>query len=367
MSLLLSEDQTLLRDSAAGFVAQHSPVSRVRALRDDLVGYDKALWKTFGDMGFSGLLLPVEAGGSGLGHSEIAIIQEQIGRNLCASPFLATAVGGAMTLAAASGAAAAGWRSAIAEGSICIALAIDEDGSGDPDAVRTVAVKSGEGVRLTGRKTAVMWGGDADLLLVLARDGEGDHPRFYAVDPGAKGVTIGKARLADGGMAAHIDFDTVDLSGDARIDGQPPAQDILDACALAAAAELYGVGMTAFEMTLGYLKERKQFGATIGSFQALQHRAAHLHGELELARAALRRAQLLFDEGAEIGVAASVAKAMAGLAADLAVREGVQMHGGIGMTDEHDMGLFMKRARILNTQFGDPDYHANRCALLSGY
>jgi alkylation response protein AidB-like acyl-CoA dehydrogenase len=208
------------------------------------------------------------------------------------------------------------------------------------------------------------------MLIVAARTGEA--LTLFAVEKDAAGLSMTADRLVDASMAAHVTFDGVKVDADAVIGevdgGDAVLARLLNAGRTGAAAEMVGVGSGAMAMTVDYLKQRKQFGRRIGEFQALQHRAAHLYGEIEGARSVVLKAQQLLDEGsdkAELYV--SAAKAKAGLACNLAVREGVQMHGGIGMTDEYDIGLYMKRDRALAEYMGDVNFHANRVAEMNGY
>ncbi len=214
------------------------------------------------------------------------------------------------------------------------------------------------------------------MLIVAARTAGSDDDdagiTLFAVPKAAAGLSIDSVRLVDSAMAAHVKFGDVQLDADAVIGevdgGRAVLNKVLNAGRIGAAAESVGVGMGAFDMTTTYLKQRKQFGKLIGEFQSLQHRAAHLYSELEIARAAVIKAQQLLDgQSDKAALMVSVAKAKAGQAASLAVKEGVQMHGGIGMTDEYDIGLYMKRDRALAEFMGDQYYHAQRVAMLSGY
>jgi alkylation response protein AidB-like acyl-CoA dehydrogenase len=365
MPLYLTDDQTMLRDTAKDFVAAEAPVSHLRALRDanDATGFSRALWKQFAEMGFTGILIPEAEGGLGLGHVEAGVVLEEIGRNLSPSPFLATAV--AAVEALKGSAAAAQWYPGILAGETVAALAIDE-GAKHNARIEMRAERSGNGFRLTGAKQFVTHGHVADLLLVAARTDEG--VRLFAVSNDAAGLTVTPERLTDSSLAAHLRFDGVEVDADAVIgEDEAPLARLLAAGRTGASAEMLGVGGGAMDMTVGYLKERKQFGVTIGSFQALQHRAAHLYSEMEVARAAVLKAQQLLDGRQDASEAVSVAKAMTGLATTLSVQEAVQMHGGIGMTDEFDIGFFMKRARVLAEMFGDSNFHANALAEASGY
>jgi alkylation response protein AidB-like acyl-CoA dehydrogenase len=377
MPLYLNDEQTMLRDTAKDFVAEHAPVSHLRALRDanDPTGFSRDLWKQFADMGLNGILIPEAHGGLGLGHVEAGVVLEEIGRNLSPSPFLATAV--AAVEALKGSAQAERWFPGIVAGDTVAALAIDE-GAKHRDAVAMKAERSGNGFRLTGAKQFVTHGHVADLLIVAARtagspdDAEG--VTLFAVPRDAAGLTASPERLADSSLAARMIFEGVEVDADAVIGevdaGRDPLGRLLRAGRTGAAAELLGVGGGAMDMTVGYLKERKQFGVAIGSFQALQHRAAHLYAEMEVARAAVLKAQQLLDASADAGAvdgAVSIAKAMTGMATTLSVQEGIQMHGGIGMTDEYDIGFYMKRARVLTEMFGDVGFHADRLARAAGY
>ena len=378
MPLYHDDDQTALKDTVAPFVAEVAPVGHLRGLRDagDPTGFSRDLWKQFAEMGFTGLLVPEDKGGLGLGHVEAGIVLEEIGRNLTPSPFLSTSVGAAAALNAAGGRQAEEWLPRIAAGDAVVALAIDESARHRPERTAMRAERSGNGFRLSGTKTFVLHGHVADMLLVAARTGgsagEESGLTLFAVPRDAAGMSADPRRLVDSSLASRVTFDGVELTADAVVgevdDGWAALKPLLAAARTGASAELLGVGQGAMDMTTAYLKQRKQFGRLIGEFQALQHRAAHLYSELEIARATVMKAQQLLDtgnEGAELMV--SVAKAKVGQAANLAVREGVQMHGGIGMTDEYDIGLYMKRDRALAEYMGDANYHIDRVARMNGY
>ncbi|WP_375390599.1 acyl-CoA dehydrogenase family protein [uncultured Sphingomonas sp.] len=375
MPLYLNNEQQMLRDTARDFVADAAPVAHLRALRDadDPTGFSRDLWKQFAEMGFTGILIGEEQGGLGLGHVEAGVVLEEIGRNLSPSPFLATAVA---AVAALQGTAQGErWFPGIVAGETVAALAVDE-GAKHREAVGLKAERSGNGFRLTGAKRFVTHGHVADLLIVAARTaGAADDEAgitLFAVEQDAAGLTATPERLADASIAARLEFDGVAVDADAVIGevdaGRDPLDRLLRAGRTGASAELLGVGGGAMDMTVGYLKQRKQFGTVIGSYQALQHRAAHLYAEMEVARAAVLKAQQLLDSGSDrADEAVSVAKAQAALATALAVQEGVQMHGGIGMTDEYAIGFYMKRHRALAELFGDANFHADKLARAAGF
>ena len=375
MPLYLNDDQTALQDTIRDFIADAAPVSHMRSLRDanDATGFSRDLWKQFGEMGFTGLLIGEDAGGLGLGHVEAGVVLEEIGRNLSPSPFLSTAVAAVAALKGTG--AAERWFPGIVAGETVAALAIDE-GAKHRDSVGLKAERSGNGFKLTGAKRFVGHGHVADLLIVAARTagaaGDEDGVTLFAVEKDAAGLTATPERLADASLAARIELVGVEVDADAVIGevdaGRDPLNRLLHAGRTGASAELLGVGSGAMDLTLGYLKQRKQFGTVIGSYQALQHRAAHLYSEMEVARAAVLKAQQLLDSGSDRAAeAVSVAKAFAANATTLAVQEGVQMHGGIGMTDEYDIGFYMKRGRVLAELFGDANFHADRLARAAGY
>ncbi len=375
MPLYLDDDQTVLQDTIRDFVAEHAPVSHMRALRDadDKTGFSRDLWKQFAEMGFTGILIGEDQGGLGLGHVEAGVVLEEIGRNLSPSPFLSTAVAAVDALKGTG--QAERWFPGIIAGETVAALAIDE-GAKHRDTVAMTAERSGNGFKLTGAKRFVTHGHTADLIIVAARTGgsadDRDGITLFAVPKDAAGLSANAERLADSSLAARLEFEGVEVDADAVIGevdaGRTPLDRLLRAGRTGASAELLGVGGGAMDMTIGYMKERKQFGTLIGSFQALQHRAAHLYSEMEVARAAVLKAQQLLDQGSDrADEAVSVAKAMTALATTLSVQEGIQMHGGIGMTDEYDIGFYMKRARVLAEMFGDANFHADRLAIAAGY
>ncbi|KQN71933.1 acyl-CoA dehydrogenase family protein [Sphingomonas sp. Leaf62] len=375
MPLFLNDDQTMLADTACEFLGEAAPVAHLRALRDadNPTGFDRGLWAKFAEMGFTGMMVPESTGGLGLGHVEAGIVLEEIGRNLSPSPFLTTSVAAVAALSGTS--AGERWLPRIAAGETVAALAIDERAK-HGDAVAMRAERSGNGFRLVGTKQFVTHGHVADLILVIARtagsDRDAEGLTLFAFPADTLGLSADPRRLTDSSIAARLTFDHVEIDGDAVVgtvdDGRGALDRLLAAARTGAAAESLGVGDGVATRTLDYLRQRKQFGQTIGSFQALQHRAAHLYSELEVARAAVLKAQQLLDEGAaDADAAVSVAKAMAGMASTLAVQEAVQMHGGIGMTDDADIGFFMKRARVLTEMYGDIGYHSDRIARIGGY
>ncbi len=379
MPLYHDEDQTMLADTASAFMAEEGNIAKqLRHWRDRDCkdGFGHGLWKQMAEMGFTAMLVDEDDGGLGMGHVEAGIVLEEIGRNLTPSPFLTSSVLAATALKHGSDDVKGRYLPGLVEGDSVFAVAIDETAKHRPQRIAMKAEKSGNGFRLSGSKSFVIHGASADMLVVAARTSGSDDDRdgitLFAVPKDAANMSHDAVRLVDSSMATHTKFDGVELDGDAVIGEIDGGRDILDAMLRAgrvgAAAEGVGVARGAMDLTLDYLKQRKQFGKLIGEFQALQHRAAHLYSEVEIARAVTIKAQQLLDAGADSAeMMSSVAKAKVAKAAGLAVREGVQMHGGIGMTDEYDIGLYMKRDRALQEFLGDQYYHADRVAELSGY
>jgi len=379
MPLYHNEDQAMLAETASQFMAEEGAIAKqLRHWRDRNCkdGFGHALWKEMAELGFTGILVCEEDGGLGMGHVEAGIVLEEIGRNLTPSPFLTSSVLAATALGEASEELRGRYLPGLVAGDSVFAVAIDEGAKHRPERIACKAEKSGNGFKLSGKKNFVVQGASSDMIIVAARtsgsDADEDGITLFAVPKDAAGMSHDAVRLVDSSMATHTTFDNVELDGGAVIGevdgGREVLNKILNAGRVGSAAEGVGVARGAMDMTVDYLKQRKQFGKLIGEFQALQHRAAHLYSEVEIARAAVIKAQQLLDGGSEkADLMVSVAKAKVAKTAGLAVREGVQMHGGIGMTDEYDIGLYMKRDRALQEFLGDAYYHTNRVAELSGY
>src|SRR4051812_7243264 len=379
MALVLTEEQSMLRDSARGLIGDKAPLSHLRQLRDskDATGFSRDLWRAFAEMGFSGLLVPETFGGSGLGCVEAGVVMEEIGRTLMPSPLLSTAVLAASALSRGGSAAQKSEHlPKIADGSLLAALAVDEGAKHRPLQTKLQAVRFGNGFRLNGAKAFVVDGHVADLLIVAARTGGGAGERdgltLFLVDPKTGGIETERTEMVDSHNAARVVFDNVEVNADSVLgevdQGGGLLEGVLNIGRGAVASEMVGVSEEVFGRTVGYLKERKQFGKAIGEFQALQHRAAQLYIDIEITRAAVLKAlQALDSDPDNAGAAVAVAKARPGTTATLAVQEGVQMHGGMGMTDQFDIGFFMKRARVCQELFGDSNFHADQLARLRSY
>lgn len=374
MPLILTEEQTMLKEAADGFLNENAPLAHLRKLRDsrDADGVSRDLWRAFGEMGLAGVIIPEAHGGAGLGAVEAGVVAESLGRTLTPSPFMGSAVLSARVLVdGGSEAQQAAWLPKIAAGEAIVSLAVDEGAKHAPGKITTTAERSGNGFRLNGSKAMVLDGHVADAVIVAALT-EGGLTLFL-VDPKTAGMEVERTIMVDAHNAARITLNDVQVDADAVIGtvdgGETLLEGALNLGRACAAASLTGAGDQAFQLTMEYLKTRKQFGRAIGEFQALQHRAAHLFSEIEIARAATLGALQKLDAGDDDAapLAVAVAKAKAGRVAELAVQEAVQMHGGVGMTDEYDVGLFMKRVRVLNELLGDVGFHQDAVAKNQGF
>ncbi len=380
MDLVLSEDQELIAKTTADFVKRKSPIARVRELRDtnDPVGFSRALWNEMAELGWVGIAFPESVGGAGLGFAELAVVLEELGRTLAPEPFLSTVLlAGQALLLAGDEAQAAAWLPRVCKGEAILALAHQEARSRyDLSAVETRAEQAGAGFRLTGEKIQVLDGHVADAIVVVARTaggpGEAKGLTLFLVPKGAAGLTLTRQARVDGRNAALVRLDGVSVGADAVIGARDAGHELLtrvvDRATLGLSAEMLGGMQQAFALTLEHLKHRMQFGVPIGSFQALKHRAANVFIELELAKSAVMASARAVDTDApDFAKLVSLTKARCSDAYVLAANEGVQMFGGVGMTDEYDIGFYMKRARAAELTFGDAAFHRARWATLSGY
>jgi alkylation response protein AidB-like acyl-CoA dehydrogenase len=373
MALVLTEEQVMLKDSAREFLRERAPINHLRELRDNdnRDGFSRELWSEIADMGWAAILVPEEYDGLGYGHVGMGIVLEESGRTLTPTPLLSTAmVCTAMLVKGASEQQCRAILPAVAAGNRLLALASAESAQHANGNAEVDASLNGETYFLKGNVHAVADGQSADTFIVSANTDDGIS--LFIVPADSRGLLIESCRVLDTHMAANLLFDNVELDRSSLLgewnQGQALLDHGLDVGRIGASAELLGVAQEAFERTVEYLKERKQFGVPIGSFQALQHRAAELFGEIEMCKSLVLKSLQSLDEGDEnIAELASLCKAKLSETAHLAATEAVQMHGGIGMTDEFDIGFFLKRSQILETLYGDSYYHLDRFARLRGY
>ena len=379
MKLVLSEEEQFLKDTAKNFAAERSPISHFRALRDndDSTLWDKEIWSEMVKLGWPGILIPEEYGGSNFGVAGIGVILQECAKTLTPSPLFATGVLGAYAISNyGNEEQKKNYLPKIVSGEITTALAVDEFSHHNPNDSVMSAKKEGSNYVLNGKKIFVIDGASADLFIVLSRtsgnSGDSAGMTLFLINADASGIEKIKLDMADSRNYANIVFNNVlidssQILGNEETGGET-IEDILDIGRIAISSEMLGNAESAFETTLDYLKQRKQFGVLIGSFQALQHRAAEMFCELELTKSSVMAALRAADENSnELQRMSSLAKTIAGETLHLVSNEAIQMHGGIGVTDEYDIGFFLKRARVAEQIFGSAKYHTERYANLSGF
>ncbi|MFT5444306.1 MAG: alkylation response protein AidB-like acyl-CoA dehydrogenase [Myxococcota bacterium] len=374
----LTEEQELLKEQAKNWANEEAPVSKFREMRDsgNEFGFDKGTWSAIGEMGWAGVVVPEEFGGVDMGHLTLGVILEELGRQLTASPLLSSGLVGANALVlAGTDAQKNTWLPKIADGSAIVTLAIDEKPRHAPAKTELAAVANGDGFKLTGDKTHVLEGLSADAFVVVARTGgsagQTDGLSLFLVEASSKGISRSRLHTADSRGYASVRFDNVEVDAGALMGtlGEAGAtlDALLDRARAGLAAEMLGVAGKCFDMTLDYLKNRVQFGQVIGSFQALGHRAAILFTEMEMARSCVEGALQGIDADADdVASLCSLAKCQAGVFLTHVSNEMIQIHGGIGVTDEFDAGLYLKRARALEATWGNHSMHRDRYATLNG-
>ncbi len=379
MPMILNDEQNMLKDSAKDFCTNSAPIGQLRKLRDEnnADGFDRDTWNSMVELGWAGIPFPEEHGGLAFGYKGLGVVTEETGRTLAASPLFATVwVGGTAIDVGGSEEQKAALLPKVASGELLLALALEESHRHNPYGVATTATESAGSYQLSGEKTFVLDGNVADKLIVVARTsgdaGDRDGITLFLIDAKADGVEITRTIMADSRNAANIKLN--DAVAEAVIGEVDRGADILDPtldiARIGIAAEMLGSTQECFERTIEYLKEREQFGVPIGSFQALKHRAADMFCEIELSKSCVLEALTALDEGRdaeEIAKLASLTKAKVGETFHTVSREGIQMHGGIGMTDEFDIGFFIKRAAVTEQTFGDVNFHRNRYGELEGY
>ena len=379
MSLVPTDEQRQLADTAREFLREHASVTALRQLRDtrDPLAYSMDLWTRMAELGWAGITIPEQYGGLDFGFAGTGLLMQECGRTLAASPLFASCVLGAGAIAlAGNDAQKQQLLPLVATGELRLALALEETHHHDPAGVALAATRSARGWELSGVKQFVIDGHSAEQLVVVARTGGAPGERgglsLFVVDAGAPGLERRRLALLDSRNAARLEFRGVHVDDAMRLgeagEAWPALQQVLDRGRAALAAEMLGGAEECFERTLAYLKQREQFGAVIGSFQALQHRAAQMFAELELLRSSVRAACDAVDANPSmLPLLASLAKARANDCAELVTNEAVQLHGGIGTTDDLDIGLFLKRARVCMQLLGDSAFHRARYASLRGF
>ncbi|SMB25068.1 Acyl-CoA dehydrogenase domain-containing protein [Sterolibacterium denitrificans] len=372
MGLLFNEEQRLLQETAQDYFQNHFSTKTLREMREgrDALGYVPKLWQQMAEMGWTGILASEDQGGLGFGFQGVGAVLEPAGKTLAGSPFLATVVlGGSALQLGGNEAQRNHWLPKLIAGEVRFALAIDEGPRHDPKVCQTTATKNEKGYILNGSKQFVMDGGCADQLIVSADTGKGQT--LFLVDAQAQGISRHPLTMIDTRNAARIVLDNVQVDADAVLGSQDEGLELLDQILdrgrIALCAEMLGIAQWLFDTTIDYLKQRVQFDVLIGSFQALQHRAAKMFVQMQLARSSVLAALSIVDENpAFLPFYASAAKAKMGEVLELVSSEAVQMHGGIGVTDELDVGLYLKRGRVCVAALGDVTFHRDRVAGILG-
>lgn len=369
MKLVLDTEQEELRRTIRELLTDRSPSERVREVMASPKEYDRALWRTLGELGLLGLVVPDKFGGAGAGHVERSIVAEELGRSLAPTPFLASAVLATDTLLAVGDeAAAAELLPKLASGELVGTIAVAEGRAGpwDADGGQTTATQRNGRWELDGAKTLVLNGEHAGLILVYARTPDG--PGWFAVQDGAHGLGRAALTVLDPTRSVgHLTFAATPARPLTGVDALGALEVVGDLAAIALAAEQVGVLGRAMELTVDYAKIRVQFGRAIGSYQAVKHGCADMYSAWELAVSVLRYAAWTADENsAELGLAAALAQTYIGPASFAAATNMIHYHGGIGYTWEHDAHLFYKRAKSAHLLFGPPAKHRSRLADLLG-
>ncbi|MBE19456.1 MAG: acyl-CoA dehydrogenase [Gammaproteobacteria bacterium] len=379
MALILNEEQQLLKDTAKEFVSNNAPINHFREIRDsnNELGYSKDIWKKMVDLGWAGILIPEEYGGSNFGMIGLGSVLEETGRCLVPSPLFSTALLGVSLIELGGNKdQKEELLNKIAEGSLTTSFALEEGPHHSVNSIQTKAEKSKDGFIINGNKTFVLDGHSCDLIILAARTSGNTKDKsgisLFLIDPKIKGVNVKRTHMVDSRNSSDVYFKDVEISSSdllGELDGGLPiVEQVVERGQIGLSSEMLGSTIEAFDRTLNYLKERKQFGVLIGSFQSLQHRAATMFAEIELVKSSVMGALNAVDENSnDISRFASLAKFKSGETFKLVSSEAVQMHGGVGVTDEYDIGFFLKRSRVAEQIFGSSDYHIDRYAVLSEY
>ncbi|MFT7243436.1 MAG: alkylation response protein AidB-like acyl-CoA dehydrogenase [Candidatus Azotimanducaceae bacterium] len=375
----LNEEQTMIREQAKSWVSEQAPVRKFREVRDsgNELAFAAPTWQSMVEMGWTGIIIPEEYGGSDLGFLTFGLILEETGKHLTASPLFASAlVGATSVMLGGSEAIKQAVLPGIVAGDQIVTLALEEGPRHKPEATALSAEKSGNGFKLTGDKTFVAEGMSATSYIVPARTsgvaGDTHGISLFLVPADAQGVSRNAMHMMDSRGYANVQFDGVmvesgNLLGELD-NGFGLLEQILDRARAGLCAEMHGTASQAFDMTLDYLKTRVQFGQVIGAFQALGHRAADLYTAKEMTRSCFEAALKTIDDDADnIPEMVALAKARVGEYLHEMSCQLIQIHGGIGMTDEFDAGFYLKRARILETSFGNQGFHRERYARILGF
>ena len=373
MGLVISEEQKLLKESAAELLKVKSPVYKLRELRDqNYIPYDKSLWNEMVEMGWTALIIPEKYNGLNFGYVGLGQILEETGKTLCKSPLISSCLLSSSVMSLCDNEALKAKEfPLIMNGKKTMTLALEENSYHKPYDFKTKAKLKGENYIINGSKTFVIDGSTSDEIILVAEIVQGELG-FFLINANQKGIEIKKNVLLDSGIYSDISFKEVLVSKENRlnvkIDGKELLKDLLAIAYSGLASEMLGVILESFNITINYLKERQQFGIPIGSYQALQHRAAKMFSEIQLCKSIVIKSLQSIDHGDKEKFKYShLAKAKLGKPIKLITNEAIQMHGGIGVTDDADIGFYMKRARVLQQLFGDYNFHLDKLAVIKKY
>ena len=374
MSLVINEEQNMLKSSAKELLDLKSPISLMRELRDDNYNqFDPDLWKEMVEMGWTALTVPEEYNGLNFGYVGLGQVIEEMGKKLTVSPMISTVLVSTTIVGLSKNEVLKSKLfDEIMSGKKLCTLAHEESSHHNPNIDLSIISNNNEKFILNGKKRFVIDGTISDYLIVSANSESNGSLELVIIDSKSKGITFNNKVHMDSKIYSDISFNNVEFSKDNFLstenDGKKILRKALDIACVGLAAEMLGNIQQAFDMTIQYLKEREQFGVKIGSFQALQHRSAIMFGEIELCKSIVLKALQAIDSGDEnLPELASLAKSKLGLTSNLVTNEAVQMHGGIGVTDDADIGFFLKRVRVSQRIFGDSNYHLDRVAKFNSY
>ncbi len=358
MDFGLTPEQELLRRTARDLLAASAPMARVRRMIVDGGGLDDADWRRMAALGWQGLVVPEEHGGTALGMLELVIVLEEMGRALLPGPFFGTTLAALALVAGGSDAQRARWLPRICDGSLRATIALlEESGCWDPSTYAALARRDGDDLVLSGTKRFVPEATRADVIVCAVRRADDGALALVLLEAGARGLAITPLATMDHTRRVDdvvLDGVRVDAEHVLPCDAEAVLARLLDRGRVMLAADMAGGAERVLEMTVEYAKVRRQFGRAIGSFQAIQHQCADMSVEVEKAKAATYYAACADADGADdAGLAAAQAKAIAGDAYRFVTARAIQVHGGIGFTWEHDLHLYFKRAQSGEVTFGD--------------
>ena len=372
MALILTEEQNMLKEAAAEFLEANSPLESFRKLRDNnYKSFDPEVWKGFIEMGWTALTIPEKYGGLEFGYTGLGQILEETGKTLTKSPLISSILLSATAIRLSDNEfIKAKWLPKLMNGNTLMSFALDERSYFDPNTIKSTAILSDDNFIINGAKNMVIDACNSDLIIVVAN--LNNSTSLFLVDTKSEGVEIKTDILMDAGSYSSVIFKNVTVPAknqlNLKVKGEEMLKSIIEIGAIGLSCEMLGSVQAAFSQTMEYIKERQQFGTKIGSYQGLQHRAAKLFCEIELSKSVVIKSLQVIDQKNEnLSYYAHLAKAKLGEVLKLISNEAIQMHGGIGVTDDVNIGFYLKRARVIQRLLGDTNYHLSCIAKQKGY